>query len=212
VPDILDLEVEPPNFEENQWIDDYNMAQPRPINLTNLPQYYGLARSDPDHHLDRFNIVCQCNMIPEASKLTTFPATLLGIAQEWHATNGPFPNWDALRTAFLARFRPLSFTESLQERLRTIRMALGENVNNYYSRMEYILQRWASHGIPDAYLTGIFVGGLYPPEFKISIKEKNPRTIVQAVQYTKQYEEARIGEDQLSSIDPNLYPSDLIPP
>jgi len=51
-------------------------------------------------------------------------------------------------------------------------MALGESVNNYYGKMEYMLQRWVGHGIPNAYLTGIFVGGLYPLEFKIVIKEK----------------------------------------
>lgn len=116
------------------------MAQPRPLNLVDLPQYYGHVGSDPDHHVNRFNIVCAANMIPKERKLNTFPATLLGIAQEWYQTNGQaFLAWDALRDAFLARFRSLAFTESLQERLRTIRMAIGESVTNYYGRMEYIL-------------------------------------------------------------------------
>jgi len=94
--------------------------------LVNLPQYYGQAGSNPNHHLNRFNIVCIANMIPEGNFFTTFPSTLLGIAHEWHGTNGPFNIWEALRNAFLARFRPLVFTESLQERLRTIRIALGK--------------------------------------------------------------------------------------
>jgi len=42
------------------------------------------------------------------------------------------------------------------------------------------------------------------------LKKKNPRTLAEAVQYAKQYEEARIGEDQMASIDPNLYPAHLL--
>jgi len=50
-----------------------------------------------------------------------------------------------MRVAFLARFRPLAFKESLQERLRTIRKGIGESVDSYYGRMEYLLQRWNNH-------------------------------------------------------------------
>jgi len=91
-------------------------------------------------------------------------------------------------------------------------MAIGESINNYYGRMEYILQHWGNHGIPKAYLTGIFVGGLYPPESKIAIKEKNPRNVATIVQYANQYEEARIGENQMTVIDPNMYPPHLVYP
>ena len=89
-------------------------------------------------------------------------------------------------------------------------MALGKSVNNYYGRMEYILQRWADHGISDVYLKGIFIGGLYPQKFKIAIKEKNPTSLEQAVQFAKQCEEVRIGDDQLMIPDPNIYPPNLV--
>jgi len=48
------------------------MAQPRPLNLVTLPQYNGEAGSDPDYHLNRFNIVCAANMIPKANFLPDF--------------------------------------------------------------------------------------------------------------------------------------------
>jgi len=70
--------------------------------------------------------------------------------------------------------------------------------------MEYILQQWAGHGIPDAYLTRIFVGGLYSPEFKIAIKEKNPRNLANAVQYAKQYPQVGV---QIPSYQPPTYQS-----
>jgi len=38
--------------------------------------------------------------------------------------------------------------------------------------MEYILQHWQNYEIPNAYFIGIFIGGLYPSEFKIAIKER----------------------------------------
>jgi len=61
-------------------------------------------------------------------------------------------------------------------------MALEESVNNFFGKLEYILQQWTGHGIPNAYLTGILVGGLYRPEFKIAIKEKNPRDLTTVCQ------------------------------
>jgi len=92
------------NFQEEEWFEDYNMAQPRPLNLVTLPQYDGYAGSDPDHHVNQFNIVCLTNMILEQRKLNTFPDTLIGIPQEWYQTNTPFDMWNALRDAFLTRF------------------------------------------------------------------------------------------------------------
>jgi len=47
-------------------------------------------------------------------------------------------------------------------------------------------------------------------KYKIHIKEKNPIDLATAIQYVKQYKEARIGEDQMGTIDPSLYPSDLL--
>lgn len=119
------------NSKGGRVIKPPNMAQ-RPLNLVHLPQYFGQAGTDPDAHVSMFNVVCAANLIPEAQFLVTFPATLYGAAQEWYQTHRPFATWDALRDAFLTRFRPLAFTESLQERLRTIRMAVGESVDNYY--------------------------------------------------------------------------------
>jgi len=91
-------------------------------------------------------------------------------------------------------------------------MSPGESVDLYYGRMEYFLQRWHNHGMPNAYLTGIFIGGLYPPEFKIAIKEKNPPDLDTALQYAKRYEEARISEDQLGITDPLGYSNQYIYP
>ena len=92
-------------------------------------------------------------------------------------------------------------------------MALGESVDSYYGRMEYLLQRWNNHQMPDDYLTGIFIGGLYPPEFRIAIKEKSPADLATALRYAKSYEEARISDDrQLTMVDPTIYPSSSYPP
>jgi len=108
----LDFNIKTLNFEEDLWIEDYNMAHLYSLNLVTLPQYYGQAGSNPHHYLNWFNVVCATNFIPEANYLTTFPTTLLEIAQEWHLFNGPFATWNELRDAFLARFRPLAFIES----------------------------------------------------------------------------------------------------
>jgi len=40
------------------------MAQPRPLNLVQLLQFYGYTGTDPDQHITRFEIVCTANLIP----------------------------------------------------------------------------------------------------------------------------------------------------
>jgi len=45
-------ELHTPICEDNSWIEDYNMAQPRPLNLVTLPQYNGQVGLDPDYYLN----------------------------------------------------------------------------------------------------------------------------------------------------------------
>jgi len=66
-----------------------------------------------------------------------------------------------LKNAFLAHFHPLAFKESLQEQLWTIKMGIGESVDFNNCRMEYLLEWWNNHQMPNDYLIGIFKGGLY---------------------------------------------------
>lgn len=178
-----------PNSED-QPLPNIPMVQQRPLNLVQLPQFYSHAGTHRDQYIARFEIVCAANLIQQANFLHTFPTTLVQPVQEWFRTHGPFMDWDALKNAFLARFRRLAYKESLHEQLQTIRMGIGESVDSYYGRMEYLLQRWNNHQMPDDYLMRVFIRGLYPLEFRIAIKEKRPQDLATTLRYAKSYEEA----------------------
>lgn len=59
-------------------------------------------------------------------------------------------------------------------------MGMNERVGNYYGEMQDSLQRMASHEIPNDFIMSIFIGGLYPMESKIYVKEGVGVTYAQA--------------------------------
>ena len=59
-------------------------------------------------------------------------------------------------------------------------MGINERVDNYYGRMQDILQRKANHQIPDDFLMSIVIGGLYPMELRTYVKEGATATYAQA--------------------------------
>jgi len=58
------------------------------------------------------------------------------------------------------QFRPIGFSESLRERLRHIKMRIGESVDSYFGRMQDLLNRWTNHNMFEDFLISLFVGGL----------------------------------------------------
>jgi hypothetical protein len=89
-------------------------------------------------------------------------------------------------------------------------MGINERVDNYYGRMQDILQRMEVHQIPDNFLMSIFIGGLYPIELKIYVKEGDTLTYVQAYERAKIWEECRL-EDVLVVYTDNTYLNNPIP-
>jgi hypothetical protein len=87
------------------------MAQPqRLLNIVPFPYFYRRPGDDPDAYVDRFQTMAIANELPLNKYLTSFPGNLVGNAGEWYATLNPRPpDWDGLREAFLARFRPQAF-------------------------------------------------------------------------------------------------------
>jgi hypothetical protein len=92
------------------------------------------------------------------------------------------------------------------EKLRTIRMGINETIDNYWGRMSDILLRMGAHQIPDNFLRNIFIGGLYPFELKLYVRERAPGTAEDAFTMVKAWEESRI-EDRYTfdNYNNNLY-------
>ena len=112
LPDIVIVEVNP-------------MANPnRPLNIAAYPLFYKLPGIDPNMHVLRLLAVCAANWVLNQDYLRTFLATLDEAAFSWYQRQPDFANWDALRNAFIAQYRPLGFRESLIEWLKNIRMGV----------------------------------------------------------------------------------------
>jgi hypothetical protein len=194
-PDTVIVEVNP-------------MANPnRPLNIAAYPIFYGLPGIDPDMHVLRFLAVCAANRVLNQDYLRTFSATLDGAAFSWYQRQPNFVDWDALRNAFIAQYRPLGFRESLIERLKNIRMDVQESVDSFYGRMQDVLNQWGNHQVPDEILKSIFVGGLWPAELKMFVKERRPVDLSNAYQIAKTWEEARIDEDFLPYVEITSFPT-----
>ena len=163
----------------------------RPLSIAPIPLFCGEQGADPDHHIAQFMTACVANNARTPQHwLTMFPATLRDMAFQWYDRQpaGTFADWDALRIAFLAQFRPLGFVDRLRERLQSLRMVAGESIDSYYGRMEDILRRWNNHQIPNHMLMDQFVAGLNPPELRIFVKEASPPDLQTAINRAKLWE------------------------
>jgi hypothetical protein len=106
----------PPPPLDSASVEVNPMANPnRPLNIVAYPIFYGLPRTDPDMHVSRFLAVCVVNWVLNQDYLRTFPAILDGTAFSWYQRQPDFADWDTLRNASIAQYRPLGFRKSLIE-------------------------------------------------------------------------------------------------
>jgi hypothetical protein len=113
----------PPPLPDTVNVGVNPMANPnRPLNIAAYPIFYGLPGTDPDMHVSRFLAICVANRVLNQDYLRTFPTTLDGAAFSWYQRQPDFADWDALRNAFIAQYRPLGFRKSFIEWLKNIRM------------------------------------------------------------------------------------------
>ena len=183
------------------------MAAPRILNVAPYPLFHGHMGTYPNRHVDRFIIVANANQLPERLYLSTFPSTLIDATADWYAQlPAPPADWNALRNAFLERFRPRSFIPGLMDRVRTIKMRVNEGIDSYYTRMNTLLRRWNNNNLPANYLVSTFIGGVWPDTLRIYLREQNPPDLATAYTLAKTWEEARVSTDFAQYEDPDLYP------
>ena len=183
------------------------MAAPRILNVAPYPLFHGHMGTDPDRHVDRFIIMANANQLPQNLYLSTFPSTLIDVAADWYSQlPAPPVDWNALRNAFLTRFRPRSFVPGLIDRIRTIKMGVNKGIDSYYTRMNTLLRRCNNHNLQEMYMISTFVGGVWPEALRIYLREQNPPDLPTAYTLAKTWEEARVSIDFAQYEDPNLYP------
>ena len=164
----------------------------RTISVAPLPTFSGWPGVDPDQHLSQFLTACVANNGRiEDVWLRWLPITLKDIAFEWYnrQPTGSFPNWNALRKAFLLHFRPIGFEDRLREQLMCSHMIPGEAVESYYGKVADILRRWPNNQLLENFILSILINGLYPPKLKMFVKENQPAIIALSLARAKVWEE-----------------------
>ena len=108
LPPLLPLPIDITPIEVNP------MANPnRPLNIAAYPIFYQLPRTDLNMHVSRFLAICSVHRVLNQDYLRTFPTTLDGVVFSWYQRQPDFFDWDALKNAFIAQYRPLGFRKSL---------------------------------------------------------------------------------------------------
>ena len=132
--------------------------------------------------------------------MEVFAATLQKNAFLWYSCQTQFADWNALKDAFLQYFRPLGFENSLMEKLRTICMGINETIDNYWGKMSDRLLKMGAHQIPDNLLRNIFIGGFYPFELKLYVREQAPATAEDVFTLAKAWEDFKNSGEGLVSV------------
>nr|PNR47234.1 hypothetical protein PHYPA_014354 [Physcomitrium patens] len=173
-----------------------------------LPIFSGWPGADPDQHLSQFLTACVANNgRTEDVWLRWLPATLKDTAFEWYNRQpvGSFPNWEALRAAFLLHFRPIGYEDRLREQLMRSHMIPGEAVESYYGRVADIIRRWPNNHLHENFILSILINGLYPSELKMFVKENQPTTVALSLVRAKVWEECHY--DRILNSNPILIPT-----
>jgi len=153
--------------------------------------FYGEPGEDPDAYLERFQVVAIANDLAQNKYVTSFPGNLLGEAQRWYSSLNPKPNtWNDMKDEFLNQFRPQAYHNALQDQLQSFQMYPNEPIAGYYTRLKNLLRRWHNHGLPESWITNIFVRGLLEPMCIYQIKLSDPQTLEAAYTAARTWEEA----------------------
>ena len=107
---------------------------PRIIAMVRAQAFSGLENKDPEHHLQAFEELCSCSVIPGMSQETLrwklFPFSLVGKAEQWYTHNvrGSIHDWEELRDDFCLSFSSASHTASLRSEILAFEQLEKESI------------------------------------------------------------------------------------
>jgi len=128
--------------------------------------FSGLETEDPDLHLQVFEELCSCLIIPGMSQETLrwklFPFSLVGKAKQWYTHNmrGTIHDWEELRDDFCLSFSSASHTTSLRSEILAFEQVEKETVGAAWARFSRLLASSPDWSIPDDVALHIFYTGL----------------------------------------------------
>lgn len=115
---------------------DKIMAAPFPQNFTmpNLVVYNG--KGDPKAHVVMFNTWMNFEGVFEIARCTTFPLTLMGTAQDWHAKLQPqsIMSFEQQAGLFISQFMGAKLARKPVTHLTSIKQGVDEPLSEYARR------------------------------------------------------------------------------
>ena len=118
---------------------------PRIIAMVRAQTFFGLETEDPDLHLQAFEELCSCLVIPgmsqESLRWKLFPFSLVGKAEQWYTHNvrGTIHDWEELRDDFCLSFSSASHTTSLRSEILAFEQVEKETVGAAWARFSRLL-------------------------------------------------------------------------
>ncbi|KAL6547860.1 hypothetical protein OROHE_009565 [Orobanche hederae] len=140
----------------------------KPSIIQLLPSFYGLEREDPYMHVKEFLDICSTfrfqNFSEESVKLRLFPFSLKDKAKVWlnSLQAKTITSWDQLVNKFLAKFFPMSKTDSLRREISEFFQKENEEFCECWERFNDLILKCPHHGFEIWRLVKYFYDGLTP--------------------------------------------------
>ncbi|KAL6553671.1 hypothetical protein OROGR_007513 [Orobanche gracilis] len=140
----------------------------KPSIIQLLPSFYGLEREDPYMHVKEFLDICSTfrfqNFSEESVKLRLFPFSLKDKAKFWlnSLQAKTITSWDQLVNKFLAKFFPVSKTDSLRREISEFFQKENEEFYECWERFNDLILKCPHHGFEIWRLVKYFYDGLTP--------------------------------------------------
>jgi hypothetical protein len=114
---------------------------PALINMVQASQFCGKAHEDASAHLQHFLEICSTFTIKDVPRdailLCLFPFSLLGRAKQWfYANKEKNTMWALCSTNFLAKFFPMSKTNTLRGKISSFQQQHNESVPEAWERFQ----------------------------------------------------------------------------
>ena len=141
---------------------------PRIIAMVRAQTFFGLESEDPDLHLQVFEELCSCLVIPDMSQETLrwklFPFSLMGKAEQWYTDNvrGMIQDWEELRDEFCLSFSSSSHEASLRSEIIAFEQLEKESLGAAWARFSSLLASIPEMSIPDEVSLEVFLWRNHP--------------------------------------------------
>ena len=130
-------ELSEPSISSRPFTTSGYELHPRIIAMVRAQTFSSLETKDPDLHLQVFEELCSCLVIPgiwqETLRWKLFPFSLVGKAEQWYTHNvrGMIQDWEELRDDLCLSFSSSAHTTSLRSEILAFEQLEKESIGQH---------------------------------------------------------------------------------